>query len=145
MTHAIALLAFLAATLACSNTSYSRKEERQITDKLALLITGQFPHHGPAFFKDQVEKMQRKLASDPKDVEAARENEPLKRAKEKLLAGGIDTAELEAMEKAIIDKLEALETWALEQEFPTLEQGIDHVGIPLENAPEVRGPQSLVL
>ena len=82
---------------------------------------------------------------DPTDVEEAREKEPLKRAKEKLLSGGVDPTELDAMEKAIIDKLEALETWALEQEFPTLEQGIDHVGIPLENAPEVRGPQSLVL
>jgi TPP-dependent pyruvate/acetoin dehydrogenase alpha subunit len=82
---------------------------------------------------------------DPKEVEAAREKEPLKRAKDKLLQGGVDPAELEAMEQAVVEKLATLETWALEQEFPTLESAIDHVGIPLENAPEVRGPQSLVL
>jgi len=82
---------------------------------------------------------------DPKDVEAAREKEPLKRAKEKLLEAGVDEAELDAMQEAVVAKLARLETWALEQEFPTLEAAVDHVGIALENAPEVRGPQSLVL
>lgn len=82
---------------------------------------------------------------DPAEVEAAREKEPLKRAKEKLLAGGVDAAELEAMEKGINEKLAALEEWALQQEFPTLEAAVDHVGIALENAPEVRGPQLLTL
>ena len=69
----------------------------------------------------------------------------MKRAKEKLLEAGVDEAELDAMQEAVVAKLARLETWALEQEFPTLEAAVDHVGIALENAPEVRGPQSLVL
>ncbi|MDA0348633.1 MAG: thiamine pyrophosphate-dependent dehydrogenase E1 component subunit alpha [Verrucomicrobia bacterium] len=86
-----------------------------------------------------------KTYRDPEEVVDAREREPLKRAKDKLLQGGVESAELESMDKAIEQKLAALEEWALKQEFPTLEEGIDHVGIPLENAPEVRGPQSLTL
>ena len=80
-----------------------------------------------------------------KDAEAAREKGPLKGAREEVLEGGTDPAELEAMEQAVVEKLAALEEWALKQEFPTLEDAIDHVGIPLENAPEVRGPQSLTV
>lgn len=82
---------------------------------------------------------------DRKEVEAARQNEPLKRAREKLLQSGVEAAELDSMDQEIEKKLEALKEWALKQEFPTLEEAVDHVGIPLENAPEVRGPQSLTL
>jgi len=77
---------------------------------------------------------------DPKEAEAAREKEPIKRAREKLLQGGVQAAELDAIEQAVAEKLAALEQWAVQQDFPTLEQAVDHVGIPLENAPEVRGP-----
>jgi len=82
---------------------------------------------------------------DPAEVVAAREKEPLKRAREKLMEAGVEAAELESMEKAINEKLAVLEEWALKQEFPTLANAIDHVGIALENAPEVQGPQSLAL
>ena len=82
---------------------------------------------------------------DPAEVVEARKHEPLVRARQKLLDGGTDPAELEAMEAAIVEKLATLEAWALLQEFPTLEFAVDHVGIALENAPEVRGPVSLTI
>jgi TPP-dependent pyruvate/acetoin dehydrogenase alpha subunit len=78
-------------------------------------------------------------------VVEARKHEPLVRAKKKLLDAGTDPAELDAMEAVIVEKLAALEAWALLQEFPTLEFAVDHVGIALENAPETRGPVSLTL
>jgi pyruvate dehydrogenase E1 component alpha subunit len=65
------------------------------------------------------------------EVDAWREKEPLKRTREKLLRSGVDAAELDAMDQAIKDQLASLQDWALAQEFPTLEQGIDHVYIPL--------------
>ena len=82
---------------------------------------------------------------DPAEVVEARKHEPLVRARQKLLDGGTDPAELEAMEAAIVEKLATLEAWALLQEFPTLEFAVDDVGIALENAPEVRGPVSLTI
>lgn len=82
---------------------------------------------------------------DRKEVAAARENEPLKRAREKLLQGGVEAVELDSMEQEMEKKLETLQEWALKQEFPSLEEAVDHVGIPLENAREVRGPQSFTL
>lgn len=65
------------------------------------------------------------------EVDAWREKEPLKRAREKLLAGGVDAALLEAMDQAIKEKLAALQAWALQQPFPTLEQAVDHVCVPM--------------
>ena len=65
------------------------------------------------------------------EVDAWREKEPLKRAREKLLAGGVEAAALEAMDQAIKQRLAALQAWALEQVFPTLEQALDHVGVPM--------------
>jgi pyruvate dehydrogenase E1 component alpha subunit len=76
----------------------------------------------------------------PEEVVEARKREPLVRTREKLVAAGTDPAELEAMEKSIAEKLANLEKWALQQEFPTLESAVDHVGIALEHAPETRGP-----
>jgi TPP-dependent pyruvate/acetoin dehydrogenase alpha subunit len=65
------------------------------------------------------------------EVEAKKAEEPLVRAREKLLRSGVDTAELDAMEQPIKERLDALREWAIEQPFPTLEQAIDHVYIPL--------------
>jgi len=47
------------------------------------------------------------------------------------LRGGVAAAELDAMEQDIKARLDTLRDWALEQPFPTLEQAIDHVYIPL--------------
>ena len=65
------------------------------------------------------------------EVDAWREKEPLKRAREKLLAGGVDAAALEALDQAIKQRLAALQAWALEQAFPTLEEALDHVCVPM--------------
>lgn len=65
------------------------------------------------------------------EVDAWREKEPLKRAREKLLAGGLDAAALEALDQAIKQRLAALQAWALEQAFPTLEEALDHVCVPM--------------
>lgn len=65
------------------------------------------------------------------DVAAAKEREPLVRAREQLLQDGVAPAELEAMDRRVKSRLNALRDWALEQAFPTLEQAIDNVYIPL--------------
>jgi len=67
------------------------------------------------------------------EVDAWREKDPLKRARERLLRSGMDGAELDALEQGIKDKLATLQDWALGQPFPSLEQGVDHVYIPLAN------------
>jgi TPP-dependent pyruvate/acetoin dehydrogenase alpha subunit len=65
------------------------------------------------------------------EVDPWREKEPLKRAREKLLGHGVAVAELEALDQAIQKRLAALQAWAMEQAFPTLEQAVDHVWLPL--------------
>ena len=65
------------------------------------------------------------------EVEAWREKDPLLRARGTLLQNGSAAAGLDALDQAIKEKLAALEAWALEQPFPTLEQSVDHVTIPL--------------
>jgi TPP-dependent pyruvate/acetoin dehydrogenase alpha subunit len=67
----------------------------------------------------------------PEEVEVWKLREPLKLAREKLLDGGVDAAELEALDLAVNQRLDAVLAWAVEQPFPTLEQAIDHVYIPL--------------
>lgn len=65
------------------------------------------------------------------EVDAWREKEPLKRAKEKLLASGVEAAALDAMEQGVAERLAALQAWALQQPFPTFQQAVDHVWLPL--------------
>ena len=65
------------------------------------------------------------------EVDAWREREPLKRAREKLLAGGVDATALAALDQAIKQRLAVLQAWALAQAFPTLEQARDHVCVPI--------------
>ena len=65
------------------------------------------------------------------EVNAWREKEPLKLAREKLLLSGVSAGALDAADQAVKDKLETLQEWAVRQEFPTLEQSVDHVYMPL--------------
>ena len=65
------------------------------------------------------------------EVDAWREKEPLKCAREKLLRSGVEAAELETMDQGVKDRLATLQDWAVQQAFPTLAEGIDHVYIPL--------------
>lgn len=55
---------------ACVNTRYSRAEEEQITGDVVRLIMGQFAHHGPAFYQEQLRVTAKELAADPDNVEA---------------------------------------------------------------------------
>lgn len=121
---------------------------RAATDAIERCRKGE----GPVFIEAVTYRIRGHYVGDPEatyrnmdEIAAKREKEPLKRAKEKLLQGGVQEAELEDMAQAVTTKLVALEEWALKQEWPTLKQAIDHVGIALENAPEVRGPQSFAL
>ena len=66
------------------------------------------------------------------EIEAKRAEEPLVRSREKLLQQGADATELDALEGPIKARLDVLRAWAMEQPFPTLEQAIDHVYIPLK-------------
>ncbi len=93
---------------------------------------------GPFLVEALTYRMRGHYVGDPEktyrtreEVEAWKEKDPLKRAREKLLAGGGDPAGLDAIEQAVKGRLEALREWALEQPFPTLEQAIDNVYIPL--------------
>jgi len=65
------------------------------------------------------------------EVDAWREKEPLKCAREKLLRSGVEAAELETMDQGVKDRLATLQDWAVQQAFPTLAEGIDHVYLPL--------------
>ena len=65
------------------------------------------------------------------EVDAWRDKEPLKRTREKLLGSGVQAAVLEALDQAIKERLAALQDWAMRQAFPTLEQAVDHVWLPL--------------
>lgn len=65
------------------------------------------------------------------EVEHWRERDPLKLARERLIAEGASADDLDAMEQQMIDELRADEQWALDQPFPTVEQAIDHVMLPL--------------
>ncbi len=70
MMKSLVVVLIAAGTLGCINTTYSRKHETQITDDLANLIVGQFPHHGKAFYEDQVKRTSAALERNPADVEA---------------------------------------------------------------------------
>ena len=65
------------------------------------------------------------------EVEAKKAEEPLVRAREKLLQQGVDEALLDAMDQSIKERLDGLREWALQQPLPTLDQAIDHVYIPV--------------
>lgn len=107
---------------------------------------------GPVFIEALTYRIRGHYVGDPEstyrnmdEIGVMREKEPLKRAKEKLLQGGVSEAQLVTLAQDVTRKLAALEEWALKQDFPTLRQAIDHVGIALDHAPEVRGPLSLTL
>ena len=59
------LLNFMAS--ACVNSSYSRADEKKITNKLIHLILGQFAHRSQAFYALKVSETQSLLNSKPND------------------------------------------------------------------------------
>ena len=56
--------------LACINTSYSVRDEQNITSDTRLLIIGAFAHHGPAFYEAELKRCQQILGNDPENFEA---------------------------------------------------------------------------
>lgn len=64
------LLCLLSQAVACVNTSYSRKEEKQITCTLTELIAGQFPEHSDVFYQRELEIRSAALAKDSEDIAA---------------------------------------------------------------------------
>ncbi len=54
----------------CANTSYSIKEERQITNELVYIIYGEFAHHGKAFWKAEVKRNKAILSRNPQAYES---------------------------------------------------------------------------
>ena len=55
--------------LSCANTSYSRLDEKAINDELVDIILGQFPHHGKAFYENEITVKEVKLKETPNDFE----------------------------------------------------------------------------
>lgn len=116
------------------------EESRRVaTDLIARTRRGE----GPFLVEALTYRLRGHYVGDPEatyritaEVDAWRKKEPVKRAREKLLANGTDGATLEALDQAIQERLAALQEWALAQEFPTLEQAVDHVCLPLTQGAE---------
>ena len=58
------------APIACINTTYSRKDEIEITNDLGHLIIGAFAHHGPAFYENELERCNAILKDNSADFDA---------------------------------------------------------------------------
>ena len=56
--------------LACLNTSYSVRDEQNITSDTRLLIIGAFAHHGPAFYEAELKRCREILDNDPEHFNA---------------------------------------------------------------------------
>ena len=55
---------------ACINTTYSRHDEKAITNDLGHLIIGAFAHHGEAFYRHEIKRCLKILETSPKDFDA---------------------------------------------------------------------------
>jgi len=93
---------------------------------------------GPAFIETITYRFRGHYGGDPEhtyrtkeEVAAWREKCPIKRTRDRLLEERVSEADLQKLEKQIVQDLEADQTWALQQPFPTVEQATDHVMIPL--------------
>ena len=53
---------------ACLHTSYSRVEEKQMTEDLTKILSGQLSEHGEEFYRAQKEKLERALKENPYDI-----------------------------------------------------------------------------
>ena len=111
------------------------EESRRVATEL---ITRTRKGEGPFLVEAVTYRIRGHYVGDPEktyrtreEVEEKKKEAPLVRAREKLLQDGMDDAELDAMDQEIKARMATLREWALEQPFPTLEQAIDHVYIPL--------------
>jgi TPP-dependent pyruvate/acetoin dehydrogenase alpha subunit len=70
------------------------------------------------------------------EVDEWRKKDPILLAGIKLKENGVSQDALDAILVKVENEMDELETWALEQEFPTLEEAISHVYIPIEKGVE---------
>lgn len=99
--------------------------------------------NGPVFIEAVTYRTKGHYGGDPEhlyrtkqEVEEWKKKCPILRFKLRLLNEDIDEVFLSNIEKEVIQELEADQTWALEQPFPTVEQATDHVIIPLAGEKE---------
>lgn len=94
--------------------------------------------NGPVLIEALTYRIRGHYVGDPEDTYRTREeveqwkaNCPLKRCRMRLQEMGTDDAEFDCIESHIAQQLDADRGWALEQPFPTIEQAIDHVLVPM--------------
>ncbi len=94
--------------------------------------------NGPVFIEALTYRIRGHYVGDPEDTYRTKEEVehwkahcPLKIAKARLLERGVAEAALDEIDRQIAQELEADRLWAMEQPFPTLEQAIDHVLVPM--------------
>lgn len=94
---------------------------------------------GPVFIEAITYRIRPHYIGDPEflyrsneEIELWKKRCPVERFKTRLIGIGIDKNSLDIMEKEVIDNLEEDKNWAIQQPFPSLEQAIDHVIIPLD-------------
>ena len=94
--------------------------------------------NGPVFIEMVTYRFRGHYGGEPEhtyrtreEVEQWKQKGPLKRAKALLLEKGAAETQLDDLEKKIIKQLKVDQEWALEQPFPTIEQAVDNVMIPL--------------
>ena len=94
---------------------------------------------GPVFIEALTYRIRGHYVGDPEQTYRSKEEVdewktrcPLQRCRARLLDMGLDQAELLEREKKILRELEADKNWVISQPYPTIEQAIDHVMIPLD-------------
>ncbi len=92
----LTLSLFSHSLTACINTTYSRTDEVEVTDELLPLILGAFPHHGNAFYEQELIRTRKILDAQPADFHARND---LGAAYTKLEQWDLAQAEFEKNEK----------------------------------------------
>ena len=65
------------------------------------------------------------------EVEMWKQKCPILRAKQKLVGLGVKQEELDAIDQRVTEQVQKAKDWALAQRFPTVEEAVDHVMLPL--------------
>ncbi len=93
---------------------------------------------GPVFIEAVTYRTGGHYGGDPEhlyrtkeEVEEWKQKCPIKRFRAAAIESGVDESEIDAIESDVEKQLEADQAWALDQRFPTVEEAVDHVWIPL--------------
>lgn len=94
---------------------------------------------GPHFIELETYRFRGHYGGDPEqtyrtreEVEAKKEFCPLKRCKKRLIGLGLSEQELDNLDQEVYKEIEADRDWALEQRFPTFDEAVSNVLIPLQ-------------